>query len=131
MNGEFNSKLRGVIKYPRLVIETVKLQMNEETIVNKGDKIGLKIDVVIKAFAAEDELVQAYIDGGVKYLADSRMINFKRLQRYDLPKMLLRLPMISETKDVVQYTDISLNSELDTVKALSEAAKALDKIHNI
>ena len=31
--------------------------------------------------------------------------------------------MISEVEKVVEYADISLNSELDTIKALSNASK--------
>lgn len=117
--------------YPRLVIDINKLKKNVETIVAKAEGIGLNLAGVTKAFAAQDELVKAYIDGGVKYLADSRMINLERLQKYNLPKMLLRLPMISESEEVVQYADISLNSELDTVKALSKAAKKMNRIHSI
>lgn len=117
--------------YPRLVIDTNKVKKNVETIASKAEKIGLGLAGVTKAFAAKEEIVQAYIDGGVRYLADSRIINLKRLQRFDLPKMLLRLPMISEAADVVKNADISLNTELDTVKALSYEAKKLNKIHNI
>ena len=39
--------------------------------------------------------------------------------------------MISEVEDVVKYVDISLNSELDTVKALSKAAVKLGIAHKI
>ena len=117
--------------YPRLIIDTNKVKKNVETIVAKAENVGLDLSGVTKAFAAKEELVQAYIDGGVKYLADSRMINIKRLEKFNLPKMLLRLPMISEAEDVVRYADISLNSELDTVKALSQAAKKMNIIHNI
>lgn len=117
--------------YPRLTIDTDKLRKNVETFVNKADKIGLNLAGVTKAFAAREELVQAYIDGGVKYLADSRMINLKRLEKFNLPKILLRLPMLSEVEDVVKYADISLNSELETVIALSKAAKKTNKRHSI
>lgn len=117
--------------YPRLTIDTEKVRKNVETIVGKAENIGLNLAGVTKAFAAKEELVQAYIDGGIKYLADSRMINIKRLEKFDLPKMLLRLPMKTEVEDVVKYADISLNSELDTVKALSQAAKKLNVNHSI
>lgn len=117
--------------YPRIIIDTNKIRENVKTIVDKGEKIGLSLAGVTKAFAAREEIVEAYIDGGVKYLADSRIINLKRLEKFELQKMLLRLPMISEVEDVVKYADISLNSELDTVKALSNEAKKQDKIHSI
>lgn len=46
-------------------------------------------------------------------------------------KMLLRISMESEAKEVVRYSDVSLNSELDTIKILEKVAKVMNKIHNI
>ena len=45
--------------------------------------------------------------------------------------MLLRIPMLCEVEDVVKYADISMNSELDTLKALNKAAKTLNKVHSV
>nr|WP_244262336.1 alanine/ornithine racemase family PLP-dependent enzyme [Thermoanaerobacter wiegelii] len=45
--------------------------------------------------------------------------------------MLLRIPMKSEVEEVIKYADISLNSEIDTIKSLSEEAKKQRKIHEI
>ena len=39
--------------------------------------------------------------------------------------------MNSETDEVVKYADVSLNSELKTIKNLNESAKVQDKIHKI
>lgn len=117
--------------YPRLIIDTNKVKENVKTIATKADKIGLSLAGVTKAFAAKEEIVQAYIAGGVKYLADSRIINLKRLEKFTLPKILLRLPMISEAEDVIKYADISLNTELETVKVLSQEAKKQNKTHKI
>src|SRR5699024_5124224 len=46
-------------------------------------------------------------------------------------KMLLRIPMLSELEDVVNYSDISLNSELKTIESLSNIAMKKNKVHNI
>jgi len=45
--------------------------------------------------------------------------------------MLVRIPMISEVKNVVRYADISLNSDLDVIAAISDAAMALGKKHGV
>lgn len=45
--------------------------------------------------------------------------------------MLLRIPMLSEVRDVIKYADISLNSELSVIEALNAEAKAQNKIHDI
>lgn len=48
-----------------------------------------------------------------------------------MPKLLLRLPMISQADEVVEYADISLNSEVETIKRLSDAATLKGEFHKI
>ncbi len=117
--------------YPRLVIDTNKLTHNVEQLVARCHAQGLTAMGVTKVFCADPTLTQCYIDGGVDYLADSRILNLKRLVDFKLPKVLLRLPSLSEVEAVVQYSDISLNSELATIKALGAAAGKLGKVHKI
>lgn len=117
--------------YPRLLIDTNKVKKNVEVLVEMTKKANIEVAGVTKVFSGYHELVQAYIDGGVKYLADSRILNLKELSIYNIPKIMLRLPMISEVEDVVSYSDISLNSEVDTIVQLSNAAIKLNKVHGI
>lgn len=117
--------------YPRLIIDKSKILHNVKTLVDLTQNCGIEIAGVTKGFCAYRDIVDAYIEGGVKYLADSRIDNLKKLESYDLPKILLRLPMISETDDVVRYSDFSLNSEVDTIKALSDSAIKLNRNHGV
>ena len=45
--------------------------------------------------------------------------------------MLIRIPMLSEVKDVVRLADISLNSEFEVIKALNEEARRQGKLHKV
>jgi predicted amino acid racemase len=117
--------------YPRIIIDTNIIKNNVSEVVKLTKEYGIELAGVTKGYCAYPEIVQAYVDGGVKYLADSRMINLKRIAHFDIPKIMLRLPMISEADDIIDYVDISLNSELDTIKALSQAALKKDKVHSI
>ncbi len=45
--------------------------------------------------------------------------------------MLIRSPMLSEIEQVVEFADISMNSELTVIKALSEEALRKKKVHKI
>jgi predicted amino acid racemase len=117
--------------YPRLIVDTKKIFNNVKTLVKMSNRNGIDIAGVTKGFCANTDIVSSYVKGGVKYLADSRISNLKKLKAFDLPKMLLRLPMISEAEDVVKYSDISLNSEVDTIKSISKAAIKLNKEHEI
>lgn len=86
---------------------------------------------VTKVFCANPEIAQAYVDGGADFLADSRIQNLAKLKGFNIEKVLLRLPMLSETDQVVEFADISLNSELETLKALNNSAEKQDKVHKV
>lgn len=117
--------------YPRILIDTNVIKNNVSQVVELTKEHGISLAGVTKGYCAYPDIVQAYIDGGVKYLADSRMVNLKRISHFNIPKIMLRLPMISEVDDIIKYADISLNSELETIKALSQEALKENKIHNI
>lgn len=117
--------------YPLLRINLEKLRKNTQTIVNLCEKRNIKVVGVTKVFCAIPEVAQTMVKGGVEILGDSRIKNLKKLQHIPVPKMLLRIPMKSEVEEVIKYADISLNSEIDTIKSLSEEAKKQRKIHEI
>lgn len=117
--------------YPKIQIDLKKLEHNVKTIIDLCKKKDIKVAGVTKVFCGHPEIAKAYIDGGVSYLADSRIENLIKLKDYKLPKILLRLPMISEVEKVVEYADISLNSEIETIKELSRASVEKGKIHKI
>ncbi|GFN35990.1 ornithine racemase Orr [Tepidimicrobium xylanilyticum] len=119
------------MNYPKVQIDLKKLKHNVETIVKLCKEKGIEVAGVTKVFCGNPEIAKVYIDGGVSYLADSRIENLIKLMEFNVPKILLRLPMISEADKVVEYTDISLNSELKTIKELSIVASEKGKKHKI
>lgn len=116
---------------PKVEVNLVKLKENVNIINKSCRDRGIEIAAVTKVFCAMDEISELFYDAGVKYLADSRLDNLKKLEKFNCPKIMLRLPMISEVEDLVKYADISLNSELETVKALNKAAKKVNKVHGV
>ncbi len=117
--------------YPAIIMDRSKIVHNTKLLVEMGSKQGIKITAVTKVLCAWSELAEAVIEGGAYALADSRIENLKKLKAFNVPKVLLRIPMLSQVADVVQYADISLNSEIEVIKALNEAAKAKGKVHQI
>lgn len=117
--------------YPKVEINIKKIEHNVKRIVGLCKANDLDVAGVTKVFCGHPEITKAYIDGGISYLADSRIENLMKLKEFKLPKILLRLPMISEVEKVVQYADISLNSEIETIKALSKASIEMGTIHKI
>jgi predicted amino acid racemase len=66
-------------------------------------------------------------------IGESQLENIKRIKTATsgVPAMLLRLPSPSEANDVVEWADVSLNSELTVLAALSAAAQRRGRIHSV
>lgn len=88
---------------------------------------------VTKGFTAIHQIVAAMVEGGVDGLADSRMENILKLRRrgFNKPITLLRIPRLSNVKNVVRYADVSVNSEVAVMQALSRAALEMGKVHKV
>lgn len=116
--------------YPRIVIDKNKFRHNLKHLINLCHSRGLSVMAVSKVFCADLELMNIMIEEEVDYLADSRIENLKGISS-DIPKVLLRLPSISFAEDVVRHSDISLNSEIETIRVLNKYAKEQNKIHSV
>jgi len=92
---------------------------------------GISVAGVTKVICGHEGIARAMEAGGIDTIADSRIENLKRLRNIKLPKMLLRLPMISQASEVIEYADISLNSEMETIRALSAQANLKGRTHKV
>lgn len=119
------------MNYPKIQISKDKIKQNVLTLVEMAREQGIKVAGVTKVFCAYPEIAEAYVEGGVSFLADSRIENLKKMKDIDIEKIMLRLPMISQAEDTVKYADISLNSEVATMRALSREALKMGKQHKI
>ncbi len=118
---------------PILEIDLDKITYNTSQVVERCHRRGIEVIGVTKGFSAIPEIVSAMVEGGIDGLADSRMENIIELREkgFTLPITLLRIPRLSNVLKVVQYTDTSINSEITVIKALAQAAKTLNKIHQV
>lgn len=118
---------------PRLDIYLDKIKNNSENIKAICLKHGIKVVGITKGCCAITEVGQAMIDGGIKILGDSRIENLKVLKKVELKAetMLIRIPMLSEVDRVLDWADISLNSEISVIKSLSQKALKRKIVHRI
>jgi predicted amino acid racemase len=117
--------------FPSLEISLNKIKTNAQELLALAEQSGIKLSLVSKVLAGDRRIVSELVQLGFSHLADSRIENLRKFQDLSPPKMLLRLPMASEAKQVVRYADISLNSELATISKLNEAAERQNKKHGI
>ena len=119
------------MSYPRLEIFLDKITHNTQVVVGLCHHKDIRVAGVTKVFCGHPTIARAMVDGGIDFLADSRLENLKKLRDFPLSKLLLRLPMISQAEAIIEWADVSLNSEIETIKALSEAALARRKVHQV
>ena len=117
--------------YPRLVIDLKKVKNNLDKISEMVKGSGSSLMIVTKGYSADMEIYKILNESNIDYLADSRIQNLKKYEGTKKERVLLRLPMNSETDEVVKYADISLNSELKTIKNLNDSAQRKNKVHKI
>lgn len=118
---------------PYVTIDLEKIEHNARTITRLCGKYGIEVTGVTKVTCGMPQVAKAMLQGGVCSIGESRMKNIHRLKAsgVNTSYMLLRIPPISAVDDVVSSVDISLNSELSVIAALSEAAYRRGRIHNI
>lgn len=117
--------------YPKITISIEKLKHNIEVIQSFCKKNGIDPMLVTKCFMAEPKIMQEMDDLYFPYFADSRIQNLERILHLKTPKILMRIPMISEISKIVSNDIVSMNSELDTVLALNQESESQRKISKI
>ncbi|SHH54148.1 Predicted amino acid racemase [Clostridium collagenovorans DSM 3089] len=116
---------------PFVKVNLKKLGHNIKVVNELCNKMGIEIFGVTKVFCARKEICSVMIENGINTLADSRIKNLEKIRDLNCKRVLLRIPCLSEAKEVVLNCDISLNSEIETIKALDNEAKKENIVHNI
>jgi len=120
-------------KNPRLDIDLYKISHNTKSIINMCRRKKITVVGITKGCSADEKVAKAMVKGGIRILGDSRLKNIKKIResKIDAEIMLIRIPMQSEIEEIIEYTDISLNSEFSTIQKLSDIAKEKNKKHKI
>lgn len=118
---------------PRIEIDLNKIKHNAIVLQKLYGEKGIEITGVIKGVCASPIIANVLVESGITHIADSKIENLKKMKKasVDATFVLIRTPSMSEIRDVVQYADISMNTELDVVRALSREAVRRGKTHQI
>ena len=119
--------------YPRLEINLKYLKENVSQIVKRCGEYGIDIAGVIKGTTGIPQCAKMFEEGGCKIIASSRLEQLEDIEEYGikLPRLLLRVPMMSELPEVVRVADISLGSELSVLQSLNKEACRQNVIHKV
>lgn len=118
---------------PRLEIDLDKIYHNAHTLVERLGKRGISVTGVTKATLGSNKVAATLLQAGVKSLGDSRIENIEalRIGQLSAPMTLIRSPMLSQVQRVVKHADISCNTEIDVIRALSHQAQQTGRRHGI
>lgn len=118
---------------PRLEIYPDRIEHNTRAIVTLCHEKGISVAGVTKVTCAHLAVVHALVNAGVDMLADSRLENLQAIRALNvsIPLMLLRIPAQDRINEVIEFSDISLNSSVETIRMLSQASQSLGKKHQI
>ena len=118
---------------PRLEIDLDKIYHNARTLVERLAERGISVTGVTKATLGSPEIARTLLRAGVSAIGDSRIENIATLRRAGVPTSmtLIRSPMITQADRVVTHADVSFNTELDVISALSSSAVAAGRTHGI
>ncbi len=119
--------------YPRASIDLQGIRENAARMKEMCEDRDIELTGVVKGSAGNLKVAEAFVEGGVDSLGDSRLRNIERFRREGIEAefMLLRLPDPEEADRTVELADISLNSEIVTLKALSRAAEKKGIKHRV
>ena len=118
---------------PRLEIDINKIKHNAAILKELFAEKGISVTAVIKGVTGSPEVANAILECGISTIAVSLVQNIKKIKEFGVKAefLLTCLPMHSEVQDVVKYADISLNSEISTIKLLSEHSLKQGKRHKV
>jgi ornithine racemase len=118
---------------PRLEIFPSRIEHNVKSITSLCHNHGIQVAGVTKVACAHPSVATALVNSGVDMLADSRIENLAAIRNMGitLPLMMLRIPAQDRIPEVIQWSDISLNSSLETIKLLSAESVSQKKRHQV
>ncbi len=119
--------------FPSIEIDLRKVQENTRTVVQLCEENQIIVTGVTKAVCGDPRIAKAIIKGGVSQLGDSRISNIIRMRNAGIKNeiILLRSPGPSIINNVVEYVDVSMVSEIRTLKMLNTAASIREDHHGV
>lgn len=89
--------------------------------------------IVSKLLCGNEIYLKEIIALGTTEIHDSRVSNLKKIKQLapDIQTVYIKPPAKRSIDEIVEFADVSFNTEIYTIKLLSEAAQKQNKIHKI
>ncbi|MBE0663949.1 MAG: alanine racemase [Bacteroidales bacterium] len=116
-----------------IVLDSKKLKFNFNYLDKLFRKHDIKWSVVSKMLCGNRLFISEIIKLGITQVCDSRVSNLRAVKELapEIETIYIKPPPKTQIPGVVKYADISFNTELETIRALSREAGNQEKVHRI
>ena len=114
-------------------LDREKLRYNFTYLNNLFKEHEIEWSIVSKLLCGDRDYLEELLSYDIHQVCDSRIYNLKRIKkiRPDIETIFIKPPAKHTIKSVIKYADISMNTEIETIKLLSQEAKSQNKFHKI
>lgn len=126
MNNAYNA-------YPILEIHINKIKENIKNVHTLCQESDVMLTGVVKGCNALKEVADMFVSDHYHSIGSSRISQLKKLKKsgVNYPMMLVRLPMLSELEDVIDYAESSLNSDKETLIKMNALCLSKNTSHKV
>lgn len=110
-----------------------KLKHNYDFLTSLFEERGIEWGVVSKILCGNELYIKELLDLGITEIHDSRISNLALIKKLNakVQTVYIKPPAKRSIPDIVQYADVSFNSELETIQMLSDEAVKQKKTHKV
>src|SRR5690606_9443117 len=113
-----------------ITLDLKKLKSNFRYLDRLFKEKNIQWSVVSKLLCGNKEYLEELIKFNIPQICDSRVTNLRTIKHIN-PKVetiYIKPPAKRAIRSIIQYADISMNTEIETIKLLSEEAQRQNKI---
>ena len=116
-----------------ITLDNKKLKSNFDYLNTLFKKNGIEWSIVSKILSGNKLFLSELLKFDIKQISDSRTSNLKEIKSINpkIETIYIKPPAKLSISSVVKYADISMNTEIETIKLLSKEAKKQNKTHKI
>lgn len=116
-----------------ITLNTQKLKSNFEYLDTLFKKYGIQWSVVTKMLSGNKLFLSEVLKFDISQVCDSRVSNLREVKNINpkIETIYIKPPAKRNIPSIVKYADVSFNTEIETIKRLSEEAKKQGKTHKV
>jgi len=116
-----------------ITLDSKKLKSNYDYLDTLFKKNDIKFSIVAKVLCGNKLFLTELLKFDIDQVCDSRVSNLKEIKSLNpkIETIFIRPSPKNSVANIVKYADISVNTEVETIKLLSQEAKKQNIIHKI